>query len=247
MINNNQKVGIIYCFHNKLNNKRYIGQTIHPEGRYKYHIKHLGNYIGNNQFYRALNKYDKLEYWDYSILEDNVLQKDLDDREIYWISYYDSFKNGYNMTLGGDGFKGLFGELNSMFGKKHSEESKQKMSSNRKGKGVGENNVWYGKHLPNEVKEKIRKKLTGYKHTEEAKQNMSIAGKGRIFTDEHKKKISNAKKGTKISAECKKRISETLKGRKLLEEHKAKCNVCKGRHRVYNDPNDHSKGWKMVY
>lgn len=21
----------------------------------------------------------------------------------------------------------------------------------------------------------------------------------------------------------------------------------KGRHRVYNDPNDHSKGWKMVY
>lgn len=27
----------------------------------------------------------------------------LNEREIYWISYYDTFYNGYNATLGGDG------------------------------------------------------------------------------------------------------------------------------------------------
>ena len=30
--------------------------------------------------------------------------ENLDEREIYWIQYYDSFNNGYNMTLGGKGF-----------------------------------------------------------------------------------------------------------------------------------------------
>jgi hypothetical protein len=31
--------------------------------------------------------------------EENILS----DREIFWINYYDSFKNGYNATYGGDG------------------------------------------------------------------------------------------------------------------------------------------------
>ena len=29
--------------------------------------------------------------------------KELSIREIYWIEYYNSYKNGYNATLGGDG------------------------------------------------------------------------------------------------------------------------------------------------
>ena len=40
----------------------------------------------------------------FSVIEDDILTPELsDEREIYWISYYDSFKNGYNSTLGGNG------------------------------------------------------------------------------------------------------------------------------------------------
>lgn len=34
----------------------------------------------------------------------------LNEREIYWIKFYDSFFNGYNMTLGGDGYSNGGGE-----------------------------------------------------------------------------------------------------------------------------------------
>lgn len=48
---------------------------------------------------------------DFEIIEDNIeTQKEADDREIYWISYYDSFNNGYNSTLGGDHAPDLRGE-----------------------------------------------------------------------------------------------------------------------------------------
>ena len=32
----------------------------------------------------------------------NSTQQQIDDREMFWISYYNSFKTGYNMTEGGN-------------------------------------------------------------------------------------------------------------------------------------------------
>lgn len=52
----------------------------------------------------------------FEIIESNIeTQEEANNREIYWISYYDSFHNGYNSTLGGDvGNGGIFkGELSS--------------------------------------------------------------------------------------------------------------------------------------
>lgn len=37
------------------------------------------------------------------MIEDNIEDSLLNDREQYWIKYYNSYKNGYNSTLGGDG------------------------------------------------------------------------------------------------------------------------------------------------
>lgn len=37
------------------------------------------------------------------LLEDNIEYENLDEREIYWIDKYNSYKNGYNSTPGGDG------------------------------------------------------------------------------------------------------------------------------------------------
>lgn len=50
----------------------------------------------------------------FSIIEDNILSKEeANAREIYYIELYNSFKNGYNSTPGGDGFQ-LYGENHPM-------------------------------------------------------------------------------------------------------------------------------------
>ena len=51
--------------------------------------------------------------------------------------------------------KKFMGENNPFFGKKHSEETKEKMSENKKGKYEGELNPFYGKNHSEETKEKL--------------------------------------------------------------------------------------------
>lgn len=96
----------IYKFQNKINGKVYIGQSIQLEQRYK---SHLNNHNNENlkdyqtKFYRALRKYG-FDNFSYEILElsENFTKEELNEKEEYWISYYDSFKNGYNSNNGGD-------------------------------------------------------------------------------------------------------------------------------------------------
>lgn len=93
----------IYCFKNKVNGKRYIGQSIHLEKRYNEHKNnHLNpkycNY--NSKFYRALRKYG-FENFEYNILA-ICQQDDLNELEQFYIQKYDSKKSGYNSTFGGE-------------------------------------------------------------------------------------------------------------------------------------------------
>ena len=41
-----------------------------------------------------------IENFTFSVIEE-CSQEQLNEREIYWIEYYDTYKNGYNSTLGG--------------------------------------------------------------------------------------------------------------------------------------------------
>lgn len=81
-------------------------------------------------------------------------------------------------------------KVGGMSGKRHSMETKQKMSITRK-----------GKHLSMEHRQKLSEAQKGKHHTEEAKQKMSEARKGIIFSEETKQKMSEAKKGKKLSKE----------------------------------------------
>lgn len=97
-------MGIIYKYTNKINNKSYIGQTINPQKRKNYHKSAAFNPNARDydkKFYRAIRKYTYEEF-EYSILEeceDNIIN----EREKYYIQYYDSVENGYNITYGGEG------------------------------------------------------------------------------------------------------------------------------------------------
>lgn len=93
--------GNIYKITNKINGKVYIGQTIHSiEYRFSRHC--LKSQNGCVVLHNAITKYGK-ENFKVELIEEVPIEK-LDEREIYWISYYKSTnrKFGYNILLGGN-------------------------------------------------------------------------------------------------------------------------------------------------
>lgn len=98
----------IYKIENLINGKLYIGQSVQIEKRFEQHKKVAfsrkdPNY--NNLIYKAIRKYG-LDNFKFEIIEEVSEDQDLDEREIYWISHYNSYKEGYNMTPGGSTLRG---------------------------------------------------------------------------------------------------------------------------------------------
>lgn len=96
--------GFIYKITNKVNNKVYIGQTRYTiESRWRQHLKNFNVEHRKQPLYNAFAKYG-IENFEVEQVEEVNVEK-LDEREIFWIAKYDSFKNGYNATLGGQAGK----------------------------------------------------------------------------------------------------------------------------------------------
>ena len=99
-------MGYIYKITNLVNNKSYIGQTIQPyKERWNRHIHDaLSNTVDSYKrfsLHYAIRKYG-VENFDFSLIEEIPNMK-LNEREQYWIGYYNTYNNGYNETLGGGG------------------------------------------------------------------------------------------------------------------------------------------------
>lgn len=84
----------------------------------------------------------------------------------------------------------LSGNKNGMYGRHHTEESKKKMSNNKKGQ-----RTWLGKH-----------------HTEETKKKISCTQKGKKLPEEQKNKIKAALARPDVKARISASISKALKG-----------------------------------
>lgn len=138
----------IYLITNQVNNKIYIGQTNKNksyQGRFKEHCdqafdrKHRQTALTN-----AIYKYG-VESFTVELIEDDIDEKDIDTREIYYIDYYNSFiKNGcgYNMTLGGQGVHGYIPDdavrkkiSDSLRGRKIDPESTRRATETKKASG----------------------------------------------------------------------------------------------------------------
>lgn len=93
----------IYKITNKINGKIYIGKTIKSiEARFKKHLNGAKNKV-NRHLYDAMNCYG-YENFELTLIETCKTIESLNEREIYWISHYNSISPcGYNMTQGGDG------------------------------------------------------------------------------------------------------------------------------------------------
>ena len=161
---------IVYKHTSNTSKKSYIGVTKKTiNKRWEEHIN-KSKKSNNVHFYNAIRKYG-VEDFTSIILEDNIsCSKTLYLREIFWINYYDTFNNGYNMTNGGSGGATRTGVSNTpehnakirkfyvdnpdkWSGVNHPQygTSKPEHSNNMKGEG----NPRFGKEVTKETRDKI--------------------------------------------------------------------------------------------
>lgn len=149
----------IYQILNLINGKKYIGQAQNILKRIQEHRRRRNGVqcYPETFLYKAVKKYG-WESFDFSILEkiDNI--ELLNERECFWIKTLKTNERniGYNIQIGGNCKRGWH----------HSEQTKEKLSLAKKNY-FGVNNPFYGKKHTEETKNKIREKRLGKKWTEE--------------------------------------------------------------------------------
>ena len=105
----------IYKITNLANNKSYIGQSIHIEKRLNEHLNEAFNMSRREYEYplsRAYRKYGTNNFQTEILCECSI--EELDEKEIYYISFYSSKNNGYNQTDGGNSPIYISGEKHHM-------------------------------------------------------------------------------------------------------------------------------------
>lgn len=147
-------IGVVYRYISP-SGKSYIGQTTNEAHRRATWFCLKQHYAGEaidaarakygpeNFIYEVLHK----KY--YSSLREATI--DLDKWECYYIGYYDSYKNGYNLTLGGD--------LTNR-GRKITDQWREKQRKAHKGKSPSI-----------ETRKKLSQALIGKKHSDEARKS----------------------------------------------------------------------------
>lgn len=168
----------IYCIENIITNKKYIGQSINIKDRWSKHKSELNHQTHDNDYLqKAWNKYGENNFKFYIIERCNI--KDLDEKEIYYIEYYNTLNRnyGYNLKSGGQ-CNGS--QVTDYVKEKLSKALKKTYANNEeiremrrkaalaqwsnpeiKAKILKENNGMYGKHHTAEAKKKISEKRMG--------------------------------------------------------------------------------------
>jgi group I intron endonuclease len=175
----------IYCITNKVNDKKYVGQSWRIEHRFKEHKYHTCN----SHLASAFKKYGINNFY-FGIIEtfnESVTQKELDEAEAQYIvcGNLTNPKYGYNMREGGS--RG-----------KHNEESRAKVGMSKR-----------GIKLTEEHKAKIRVPLVGRYYSEETRYKIGIAHKNKIVSKETREKQRMSHLGKKQKQESIDKMVET--------------------------------------
>lgn len=220
-------VGIIYKYTSPVG-KIYIGQTTDERRRRKTFFN-LNKTYGGIKIDSAREKYGPKNF-SYEVLEklyfknaDEARDK-LDELEEFYIRYYDSFKNGYNMTYGGYTTRGF----------RFSEEQRIEMSKARMGRKLrprsDEEKAYHSEIMKKHWASKEYRELRAQINADEEhrrKVSLSLSGEkngmfGKTHTEESKKKMSDSRSGEKNfwygktkSEDCRNKIRQAS-----LEYHK---------------------------
>ena len=228
-----KKVRGIYKVTNKVNGKVYIGQSVDIGRRWRQHMTAEDDIY----FHKAIQKYG-VENFEWEVIE-KCKKSELDERESYWIEYYDSYNKGYNCTKGGGGCSGEANpnwkggiSLDSEYSKKHYEANKEKAKEYYEAnkdkiiKKIKEKNKQYYE----ENKEKMREKAKEYREANKDK----IKEKAKEYREVNKEKEKERhRQYYEANKEKAKEYYEANK-EKVLESAKQRYEANKEKRREYN-------------
>lgn len=217
---------IVYKITNKINGKIYIGQTVRSlEKRWSCHCSASSKCLAIS---RAIQKYGK-DNFSIEVIDTATSKNELNEKEKYWIAYYDSVNCGYNCTYGGDGVvatdevKRKISLANT--GRKLSKESRRKLSIKKRDLYKDKNNhPRYGKKLNEEQRKRLSEAHIGFVMKEETKRKISEA---------EGKKVINIDTGKVFNSILEAKKYYRLKGNHIGEVCKGKRKTCGGYHWKY--------------
>lgn len=201
-----EKYGFVYIWYDRKRKMYYVGCHWGTEND--------GYICSSNRMRDAYRR--RPQDFKRKILESNINKQELHAREYAWLKlmkedelgkrYYNLHNHhfGHWMTK-----QDKSGKNHPMFGKKHTEEARRKISEAQRGRS---------RVFSDEHKRKLSEARKGITFSEETKQKMAEAKRGFIFTDEHRRKLSEARKGTSCSKETIKKISNSNRGKTRTEE-----------------------------
>lgn len=220
-------IGRIYLVTCELTGKWYFGQTIKSiQSRFNEHFRSAQR-GSDHKFHRAIRKYGEENFLVEKVLTVSAPTKEklkakLDFLEKHFIQKFDTRRNGYNSTDGGESKLGYvtseetkrkirfaqLGERGNRFGKKHSSEVIEKLRK----MNLGERNPMFGRKLSEETRRKMSEshRISAQLESPEQrkKRGDSMRGKpginrGKKFSQEVRLKMSNSHKLRYQNHECK--------------------------------------------
>lgn len=148
------------------------------------------------------------------------------ERDLITQDFIDTNPLCYNIKPGGEGGS-PFGKNSFAFGK------------------MAEKNGFYGKKHSMETKRKLSTAIYGIKRSDETKKRLqdSHSGEkcfwyGKSLTEEHRKRLSESHIGKKHSNETKLKMQRSHLGKKLTEEHKRNISLSRRRNNIVGELND---------
>lgn len=213
----------IYKILNNVTGKFYIGSTVDFEKRFYEHTWDLNkNTHHSKHLQRAWSKYGQ-DNFSFLVIEIVDTEDSLKTREQWHIDLLKPYKRniGYNVSC--DASAPMRGRRHTLemrrhfsltrsginhpwYGKKHSEESKKKMSAIQgDGRNAGCNNSFYGRSHTDETKRKISQANKGRERSEQLKQHYSklFKGPGNPFYGERHNERSLQKMSENRRGKCK--------------------------------------------
>lgn len=220
-------IGRIYLVTCELTGKWYFGQTIKSiQSRFNEHFRSAQR-GSDHKFHRAIRKYGEENFLVEEVLTVSAPTKEklkakLDFLEKHFIQKFDTRRNGYNSTDGGESKLGYvtseetkrkirfaqLGERGNRFGKKHSSEVIEKLRK----MNLGERNPMFGRKLSEETRRKMSEshRISAQLESPEQRKKRGDAmrgkpgiNRGKKFSQEVRLKMSNSHKLRYQNHECK--------------------------------------------